>query len=241
MMPFECTSRTHVGHRRKLNEDALLCSPATNLWAVADGMGGHEAGEVASEMIIASLAAMPPARDLTARIGKAIGALETVNAALIELALTAGKGRTIGSTVVGLIAEEAEFGCFWAGDSRALRLRGGEVTQITRDHSLVQDLVEAGMLEADRADDHPNANILTRAVGAAETLNLDTVRGTIEAGDIFVLASDGLTRLVRPEELAPIVSQPDLEPAGDRLLELALARGATDNVTFVIIRFGLQS
>jgi serine/threonine protein phosphatase PrpC len=238
MTPFECTSRTHVGHKRKLNEDALLCSPADRIWAVADGMGGHEAGEVASQMVIAALAELTPANNLTNWAGKAIGALEAVNAALIELARSKGKDSTIGSTVVGLIAEGSEFGCFWAGDSRALRVRDGEVTQITRDHSLVQELVEAGMLEAERADDHPNANILTRAVGAASSLKVDLVRGTVSAGDIYLLASDGLTRLVKPDEMALILSSPALEEAADRMLDLALSRGASDNISFVIVRFG---
>jgi serine/threonine protein phosphatase Stp1 len=238
MTPFECTSRTHVGHKRKLNEDALLCSPADRIWAVADGMGGHEAGEVASQMVIAALAKLTPANNLTNRAGKAIGALEAVNAALIELAQSRGKDRTIGSTVVGLIAEDSEFGCFWAGDSRALRLREGEVAQLTRDHSLVQELVEAGMLEAERAEDHPNANILTRAVGAANLLKVDLVKGTVLAGDIFLLASDGLTRLVKPDEMALILSGPALEEAADRMLDLALSRGASDNISFVIVRFG---
>lgn len=238
MMAIECTARTHVGHKRKLNEDALLASPEGHIWAVADGMGGHDAGEVASAMIIEALAALAPAETLTQRIGKAIGAMESVNAALIDVAQARGEGRTIGSTVVGLVAEGSEFGCFWAGDSRALRVRGGEATQITRDHSLVQDLVEAGMLEAERADDHPNANVLTRAVGAARALTVESVRGAIHPGDVFVLASDGLTRLVRREELPGLLAALPLEAAADRMLDLTLARGAPDNVSFVIVRFG---
>lgn len=238
MMAIECTARTHVGHKRKLNEDALLASPEGRIWAVADGMGGHDAGEVASAMIIDALAALAPADSLTQRLGKAIGAMESVNAALIDFAQASGEGRTIGSTVVGLVSESTEFGCFWAGDSRALRVRGGEATQITRDHSLVQDLVEAGMLEAERADDHPNANVLTRAVGATRALTVDSVRGAIHPGDVFILASDGLTRLVRREEFAALLAAPSLEVAADRMLDLTLARGAPDNVSFVIVRFG---
>jgi serine/threonine protein phosphatase PrpC len=237
MMSFQCTARTHVGGRRKLNEDALLCAPERRIWAVADGMGGHDAGEVASDMVIAALAGLPADGTLSSRAQRAINALERVNAALIDLAQAAGEGRTIGSTVVGLIAEEFEYGCFWAGDSRALRLRQGQVSQITRDHSLVQDLVEAGMLEAERAEDHPNANMLTRAVGAAPALTVDCVTGPVMAGDIFILASDGLTRVVKTVEMASILSSFALEDAGDRLLDLTLARGAPDNVSFILIRF----
>jgi serine/threonine-protein phosphatase Stp1 len=201
-------------------------------------MGGHDAGEVASEMIISALANLPHAGSLTNRVGKAIGTLETVNDALIDLARSLGEGRTIGSTVVGLIAEGSEYSCFWVGDSRALRIRGGEISQITRDHSLVQGLVDAGMLEAERAEDHPNANMLTRAVGAARSLNVDSVDGMIMAGDIFVLASDGLTRLVKAEEIVRLLGTLSLEDAGDRMLDLTLARGAPDNVSFVLVKFG---
>ncbi len=235
-MGFDCTSRTHVGHKRKLNEDALLASLEDRIWVVADGMGGHDAGEVASAMVIEALANLPPATSFLNRIGKAIGTLETVNADLIELAQSNGSDRTIGTTVVGLLAEDEEFCCFWVGDSRAYRIRDGEITQISRDHSLVQDLVDAGMLEAERAEHHPNANVLTRAVGATMPLKVDTITGKLEKADLFILASDGLTRLVREDEIAAAFSDRSIEAAADKLLELALSRGAPDNVSFVIAK-----
>ena len=154
---------------------------------------------------------------------------------LIELAQAGGQGRTIGTTVVGLLAEANEFCCFWVGDSRAFRIANGSISQITRDHSLVQDLVDAGMLEAERAESHPNANVLTRAVGASHPLTVDTVTGTLEPGESFVLASDGLTRIVRDDEILAAVSRLGIEAAADKLLELTLSRGAPDNVSFVIV------
>jgi serine/threonine-protein phosphatase Stp1 len=233
---FDCTSRTHVGHKRKLNEDALLSSLEDRIWVVADGMGGHDAGEVASAMVVDALANLPPATSFINRIGKVIGTLETVNADLIELAQSNGSDRTIGTTVVGILADEGEFCCFWVGDSRAYRINGGTVSQISRDHSLVQELVDAGMLEAERAEHHPNANVLTRAVGATVPLKVDTISGMLEESDIFLLASDGLTRLVREDEIAAAFSSGSIEAAADKLLDLALTRGAPDNVTFVIAR-----
>jgi serine/threonine protein phosphatase PrpC len=233
---FDCTSRTHVGHKRKLNEDSLLASVDDRIWVVADGMGGHDAGEVASAMVVDALAAMQPATSFLNRIGKAIGTLETVNAELISLAQSDGSDRTIGTTVVGLMADDDEFCCFWVGDSRAYRISGGAITQITRDHSLVQELVDSGMLEAERAEHHPNANVLTRAVGASASLKVDTVTGSLERSDLFLLASDGLTRLVAEDEIASAFSGATLDAAADKLLDLALARGAPDNVTFVIAR-----
>lgn len=236
-MGFDCISRTHVGHRRKLNEDSLLAVAEDRMWVVADGMGGHEAGEVASAMVVDSLAKLPEATSFLNRIGKVVGTLETVNAELIALAHAGGSDRTIGTTVVGLICDDEQFCCFWVGDSRAYRLSGGSIAQITRDHSLVQDLVDAGMLEAERADQHPNANVLTRAVGATEPLKVDTVTGPLARPDLFVLASDGLTKVVREDEIAAALnSGSSLEAAADRLLDMVLSRGAPDNVSFVIVR-----
>lgn len=235
-MEFDCTSRTHVGHKRKLNEDALLASVDDRIWVVADGMGGHDAGEVASAKVIEALASLPPATSFLNRIGKVIGTLETVNSDLIDLAHSMGAGRTIGTTVVGLIAQDEEFCCFWVGDSRAYRIKGNSIEQISRDHSLVQELVDAGLLEAERAEHHPNANVLTRAVGAAIPIKVDTVTGILEKSDLFLLASDGLTRLVHEDEIAAAFAGRSIEAAADKLLDLALSRGAPDNVSFVIAR-----
>ncbi len=176
-MGFDSISRSHVGHRRKLNEDAVLDSSECLIWAVADGMGGHQAGEVASTMVVEALARIPLADNFNNRVGKALGALEEVNQALIELSQSEYQDRTIGSTVVGLIFGADEYRCFWAGDSRAYLIRGEAIAQLSRDHSLVQDLVDAGMLEADEAENHPNANVVTRAVGASPKLAVDTVGG----------------------------------------------------------------
>lgn len=237
-MGFDCVSRTHIGLRRKLNEDAVLNCPDQLIWAVADGMGGHDAGEVASSEIVGALAAMTPSANLEKFVERAVARLERVNSALVEMGRSGFEQRTIGSTVVGLVFAQGRYACFWAGDSRAYRLRDGAILQISRDHSLVQDLVEAGMLAAEEAESHPSANVVTRAVGAAESLKVDTATGELKQGDIFLLASDGLTRLVTDEELLTKLSSPNLEQAGDHLIDLGLERGAPDNISFVIIRAG---
>ena len=235
-MGFNSISRTHVGLRRKLNEDAVLESGSRLIWAVADGMGGHHAGEVASAMIIEGLAQIPEASNFDNLVGKVLGALEDVNRALIALAQADHLERTMGSTVVGLVLGDGQYKCFWVGDSRGYRVRAGNIIQLTRDHSLVQDLVDAGMIEASEAETHPNANVVTRAVGASANLKTDTVGGGLEPGDIFLLASDGLTRLVGAPELLAELSTNSLEVAADRFIELALERGAPDNVSLVIVR-----
>lgn len=236
-MVFDCATRTHVGHRRKLNEDAVLDCSEHGLWAVADGMGGHEAGEVASAMVVETLSNFAAAGSIEHRIDSVIAALENVNLSLHDMGRASIRQRTIGTTVVGLVADGEHFRCFWAGDSRAYRLRGASIDQLTRDHSLVQDLVDAGMIEPGEAETHPNSNVVTRAVGASERLQVDTVGGPLAGGDTFLLASDGLTRLVRPEEIALQLASPGLDTAADHLMDLALDRGAPDNVSLIIVRF----
>ena len=235
-MRVECASRTHVGLKRKINEDSILVEPARGLWAVADGMGGHEAGEVASAMVVDALSALPQADDIDDLASEAIEALHRVNRELIELARSEASGRTIGTTVVGLILAGGLFRCFWAGDSRAYRLRDGMLTRVSRDHSLVQQLVDSGMLRAEEAERHENSNVVTRAVGVAPEIEVDTVDGDAVAGDVFLLASDGLTRVVEDREIAAELERSPPEQAADKLLETVLERGAPDNVSLIIVR-----
>jgi serine/threonine protein phosphatase PrpC len=237
-MSFECISRTHVGLRRKINEDSLFADPARGLWVVADGMGGHEAGEVASNMVTDALKCLPPAAGLEELAESAVEALHRVNGELVELARSDGsaKPRTIGTTVVGLAIENGSYRCFWVGDSRAYLLRGAEITRVSRDHSLVQNLVDAGIIRPEEAETHENANLITRAVGVGAKFEVDIVRGDARPGDQFVLASDGLTRVVTDAELAAELSRGPLGEVADKLIDTVLARGAPDNVSLIIVK-----
>ena len=237
-MRFDCVSRTHVGLRRQCNEDSVLADPERGLWAVADGMGGHDAGEIASNMVTDALRCLPPAADADALTASAVDALRRVNRELIDLAGADGRDpqRTIGTTVVGLVVADGSFRCFWAGDSRAYHLRGGQISRVTRDHSLVQNLVDAGMLSPQEAESHEDANLITRAVGAADTIEVDVVSGDVAPGDQFLLASDGLTRVVPDSELAEELGRGSADEAADKLIETVLERGAPDNVSLVIAR-----
>ena len=237
-MGFECISRTHVGLKRKVNEDSVMLRTDHGLWAVADGMGGHEAGDVASRKVAEALARLPEGRDLNDLTDSAVSALEDVNADLIRLARADHRPRTIGSTVVGLAIRDGQYRCFWAGDSRASRIRGNGIERLTRDHSLVQGLIDAGMLSREEAKDHPDANVITRAVGASESLEVEIAAGDAELGDQFLLASDGLTRMVDDDELAKILSSWPPGDAADTLIDAVLARGAPDNVSLIIARVG---
>ena len=237
-MNFECVSRTHVGLRRKINEDSLFADPVRGLWVVADGMGGHDAGEVASNMVTDALRCLPPAGDIGGLAASAVEALHRVNGELVALARSGSddQPRTIGTTVVGLAIIDGAYSCFWAGDSRAYLIRGPEIRRVSRDHSLVQNLVDAGMLRPEEAETHENANLITRAVGVGEKFEVDVVHGDALAGDLFVLASDGLTRLVGDEELAAQLGRGTLDEVADRLVDIVLSRGAPDNVSLIIVK-----
>lgn len=235
-MAFECVSRTHVGLRRKVNEDSILVRTPCGLWAVADGMGGHDAGEVASGKVAEVLSQLSAAGDLDGLVESATAALEQANRELIALAASRGSDRSIGTTVAGLALADGQYRCFWAGDSRTYRVRDQEIVQLTRDHSLVQSLVDAGMLSPAEAVDHPNASVITRAVGVAEELRVDIAAGDARPGDRFLLATDGLTRMVDDRELlSELISQP-LEDAADRLVAMVLERGAPDNVSLIVVK-----
>src|SRR3954454_7018598 len=233
-MGVDCVSRTHVGLRRKVNEDSILVRTERGLWAVADGMGGHEAGDVASAMVTDALRELPIVYGLEEMVEAATAALQDVNRALIDLARSEDRSRTIGTTVVGLAMADGHFRCFWVGDSRAYRVRNGQIRRLSRDHSLVQDLVDAGMLAAADAEKNESANVITRAVGVSEELQVDNSTGEVAPGDLFLLASDGLTRLVDDDELLEELTAATPDVAADKLLELVLARGAPDNVSIII-------
>jgi len=235
-MGFECASRTHVGLKRKINEDSILVETDRGLWAVADGMGGHEAGEVASAMVVDALRGMPSTGNLDELAASAEEALSTTNRELIHLARSKGFDKTIGTTVVGLAIADGQFRCFWSGDSRGYRLRNGMISRVTRDHSLVQQLVDSGIIKEEEAELHESSSVITRAVGVAEEFAMDVVSGEVQAGDLFLLASDGLTRVLNDREIAIEIERSTLEQGVDNLLQTVLERGAPDNVSIILTR-----
>jgi serine/threonine protein phosphatase PrpC len=225
---------THVGKVRRLNEDALLDCPQLGLWAVADGVGGASAGDWASSFTLQVLEHMPRPATMTAFIAEIGDQLKSVNAALRRQA-TAADHRAIATTVVALLFFEEHFACIWAGDSRLYRLRDGTFQQVNRDHSEVQDLVDRGILHPTQARDHPRGNVVTRAVGAFDTLDLDVVRDGLRADDLFLLCSDGLTKMIEDEEIARMLAGP-VDQIVAALIETALDRGAPDNVTAIAVK-----
>jgi len=226
---------TDVGLVRERNEDACLDAPERGLWAVADGMGGHAVGDFASRSIVQTLAALAPPDSLDQAIEAAQQAIQTVNQQLVDEARRM-KVRVIGSTVVALVACERRCGCLWAGDSRLYLYRDGHLKQLTRDHSHVERLRARGLITAEEAKHHPAHNTITRAVGAAPTLDLELLTLDIGDGDIFLLCSDGLSNEVEDDEIAAMLESGDSVQTADALVALALAHGGHDNVSVVVIR-----
>jgi serine/threonine protein phosphatase PrpC len=217
-----------------LNEDALLNRPDIGLWAVADGMGGHEAGEVASARVVEELSRVNAFGSAYGFRHGVCAALREANTALVARALS-GLSGPMGATVVSLIAHEGHYACVWAGDSRAYLYRGGVLTRLTRDHSVVQALMDSGQLSRDQVRGHARANEITRAIGVENEIELDSVHGRIQAGDRFLLCSDGLTAVLEDAEIAEFLMRSPLQNGLDGMIARALARGAPDNVTVVLV------
>jgi serine/threonine protein phosphatase PrpC len=234
---FRSWALTHPGTKRSHNEDSYVDRPDIGLWAVADGAGGHAAGEVASGMIADALQAIPsglPASELLAQVRLAI---ERTHVALRDEAARRGPDVMVASTVVVMLARGDHFACLWAGDSRAYLLRAGMLRQITRDHSLVQELVEAGAIKPEEAEGHPRANVITRAVGAElDEFMLDKVSDRLIPGDRFLLCSDGLCKTLPESDLASLLGTMDAEPP-QGLIDAALAMNVSDNVTAVTVEY----
>jgi serine/threonine protein phosphatase PrpC len=223
-----------TGKVRRHNEDSMLLRGGAGLWAVADGMGGHAHGRWASEQIVAGLAQAPLIGDFGVdieRIGLAVSQANGLIAAAAEK-----EGTVIGSTVVIMLLVGARFAVLWAGDSRAYLIRRGALIQLTHDHTYVQDLMEVGEISAEEARSHPKRHVLSRAVGADPEFALDAVEDEALPRDVFLLCSDGLTSNVSDAEIGERLGQFPPETAARRLLDLALSRGAPDNVTIVVVR-----
>jgi serine/threonine-protein phosphatase Stp1 len=234
---FRSRGATHAGMARRINEDAYVNRPDLGLWAVADGAGGHESGEVASAEVASLLQTIDAGLSAGEMLVEVRSRLEAAHAHLREVASKHGAAVMVATTVVVLLARDDHFACLWAGDSRAYLLRGHALTRITRDHSLVQALVESGEISEAEMAGHPQANVITRAVGAdSDCLDLEKRTGQLMPGDRMLLCSDGLFKAISEEQVADLLSG-DGDSGAERLVAAALAARATDNITVVTIEF----
>jgi len=221
-----------VGHVRKINEDAFLDASEHGLWVVADGMGGHSRGDRASQEIISQLRSFKRGESAKDDVHNIAQRLEAANAFCREQI----DGQVMGSTVAVLYIKENTGHIIWAGDSRLYRYRNDELIQLTEDHSLVGELHRLGELTEDEADNHPSSNVITRAVGVNDALELQTLEIRLEAGDRFLLCSDGLFKDVTREEFRENMSLPSPEQSIEKMMRLALRRGGSDNVTAIVVQ-----
>ena len=226
---------TSRGNVRMHNEDAVLELPAAGLWAVADGMGGHDAGDVASRMIVEALCAVTRRELPSELLDDVEDRMQLVNERLYRKSLA--EGGLCGSTVAVLLAFDGYCLSVWAGDSRIYRSRAGTLSCITRDHSEVQAMVDEGTLDAAEADRHNAQNIITRAVGGTEALYLDLELRRLEHRDRYLICSDGLYKEVTEDRLGALLAANDPEGACRSLLKEALGGVCSDNVSAIVIEF----
>lgn len=224
-------SRTEIGNVREHNEDSLTVLPP--LFAVADGMGGHEAGEVASEITINTLNDLAPQSADAEALARAVVA---ANLNVIK-APSQGVGREgMGTTLTAAILEKERLVIAQVGDSRAYLLHNGSLQQLTRDHSLMADMIEAGQLTEAEARVHPNRSVITRAIGSDPHMQPDLYELNVETGDRLLLCSDGICGMIEDHEIASIMRQaPSAQSCADQLVEAALAAGGFDNATAVVV------
>lgn len=232
---FETGAASHTGRVRNHNEDSYMVSPEVGVWLVADGMGGHSAGDFASRTIaesISSIGRPVSAPDLQARF---MDRLHRAHMAIQQQSQRLN-GATVGATLVALLTFDRHFACIWSGDSRIYLMRHGQFAQVTVDHTEVNELLRTGAITEEQAASWPRRNVITRAIGVADRPMTDERNGGLVHGDTFLLCSDGLTEHIEDSEMAEILARSTAQDACNRLVEMTLERGARDNVTVVIVR-----
>lgn len=237
-MNISSKAATHVGMVRELNEDSYLDKGQEGTWVVADGMGGHESGEVASQAVVTALDRMELGENFDTSLERVQQLILGVNEELVNDSERFARDRQPGSTIVTLLIQDGQGAVVWAGDSRIYRRRFGNFEQLTRDHSHVQELLDNDLIRPDEAEKHPMANVITRAVGIDVPLEIDTRVFRVLDGDQFLLCSDGLSRLVSDGEIDEMMDNGDADEVVQSLLHTALVRGAPDNVTIIYVACG---
>ncbi|PKF63496.1 serine/threonine-protein phosphatase [Psychromonas sp. psych-6C06] len=232
---------TDVGTVRPLNEDSFLMQPDMGLWTVADGMGGHDGGSVASQMIVEKLQQLQPQNHLNDIVDTIENSIIEVNDRLLAYSREQLNGRTIGSTVVSLLIKGNVGVCMWAGDSRLYRFRHNQLTQISTDHSHVAELIKQGVISEAEAETHPERNVITRAVGTSEKIDVDIDVFELNVGDQFLLCSDGLYNAVNDVDICACLNLNSPAESVDKLIQTALTNKASDNVSVVLVKGMYQS
>ena len=233
---FETGAVTHIGKVRQRNEDSYLTRPEVGIWAVADGMGGHEGGDLASQTVIAALQTIERPTSAVDLLANCKSQVAVANERLRTISRERGDV-IIGATVAILLVYDCHYACVWSGDSRIYVVRAGQIIQLSRDHTEVQKLLSEGTITPDEAKTWSGSNVITRAIGVFDEPELEMTSGPLQPGDSFVICSDGLTNHVQDDEILNCVRTNLSQQACDRLLELTLERGAIDNVTVIVVQY----
>ncbi len=230
---------TDVGAVRKVNEDSIIAKPDIGLWAVADGMGGHQVGDVASHKIVTALDAVVPRTNLSEFVDAVEDCILDVNERMLEYAQIMFDDGTIGSTLVALLIKGRVGVCLWVGDSRLYRFRNQQLVQLSKDHSQMEEMIDMGLITRENAENHPQRNVITRAVGVESPVYVDINLFTTQVGDTFLLCSDGLYNAVTQEDITQALALRDVEQSTAELMNKALANGAKDNVSVIVVQGNL--
>jgi protein phosphatase len=233
---FDTGAVSHVGKVRERNEDSYLTRPEFGIWAVADGMGGHESGDLASQTVIEALRAIEHPSSAEHLLKLCTDQVANANDRLRVISRNRG-GAILGTTVAVLLIYDGHYACVWAGDSRIYVVRAGHITQLSRDHTEVQELLAEGAITPDEARTWPGRNVITSGIGIFDQPTLEMNSGPLQAGDSFVVCSDGLTQHVEDEEILECLRTGSPQQACEWLLELTLERGGFDNVTVIAVRY----
>ncbi len=227
-------ARTHIGNVRASNQDALLVLPGVyGVYGVADGMGGHKAGDVASKMAVSVVERLLRNQAPSPKLLQS--AIEEANALIYEEQLNNPDYSGMGTTMTLIWEDDDRVLLGHVGDSRAYRVRKKSISQVSQDHSMVAEMVRKGLITEEEARVHPYRNIITRALGTAETIEVDVEELDKKPGDLYLLCSDGLSEYIRDEEMLYLLRKhPSLEEAADVLLNLALEGGGRDNISVVL-------
>jgi serine/threonine protein phosphatase PrpC len=230
------SANTHCGAVRNMNEDSFMHRSDVGIWAVADGMGGHDAGEVASQLVTSALLKVDAEQPFPDLVDAIEDTVLDAHKEIRHYSRTHCEGRTMGSTIVILLTKGDLGVCIWAGDSRLYRFRHNELTQISQDHSQVNEMVARGLLSPEDAINHPASNVITRAVGATDILYLDVTVLELRKGDIYLLCSDGLYGALSHEELVSRFRRSNIHSYANDFIADSLKNGARDNVTVVTVQ-----
>ena len=250
--PFkvQAAGLTHVGMKRNHNEDSFFMMQEENLYVVADGMGGHASGEVASRMAVETIAnffkatadddeiTWPFKMDKAKKYqeNRIITSIKLANLRIYEASAREAKYKGMGTTCVSSFFANGAVFISWVGDSRGYRVRGGEITQISEDHSLLNDYIKMKKLTAEEIENFPHKNVIVRALGMKDTVQVDVRMDDPRDGDIYLICSDGLSGLIKDAVMCDLVmkNQDDLEAGCNQLIAAANQNGGTDNITVVL-------